>query len=453
MSGHDKVVWSQGLFLQPHHFQQQILSIEHLVDARISAAHPHAWGFSELVLDEEKLEKGLVALRRARGVLPDGTPFSVPDHDMQPVPIEVSADAKGELICLAAPVQRSKATVFDIGLDSTAGETSRYCLGEVELRDQTNAIDEPQTVQVGRLRLRLMRERDLDGAWTRLGVARVIELGTAKGPGGATSARPVLDRGYIPPQTRIDATDHLASIATLLHGRIRQFGRQLAQRMGDVSHGVSEIADFLLLMVLNRHEPLFRQIAAGPQAHPAALHHLCLQLVGELSSFDVPARTPLEFPDYRHDNLQLTFMALIEQLRVQLSAVPVPRASLIELTDRQHGFRTASVRDQELLRTATFVLAVQAQMPAEPLRQRFLSSTKVAPIDRIQELVKLALPGIGLVSQATAPPQLPFHAGHHYFMIQREGDLWKQLEHTGNLALHVGADFPGLELQLWAIRP
>ena len=36
--------------------------------------------------------------------------------------------------------------------------------------------------------------------------------------------------------------------------------------------------------------------------------------------------------------------------------------------------------------------------------------------------------------------------------IDRQGELWKQLERSGNLALHVAGDFPGLELELWALR-
>ena len=52
----------------------------------------------------------------------------------------------------------------------------------------------------------------------------------------------------------------------------------------------------------------------------------------------------------------------------------------------------------------------------------------------------------------TAPRQLPFHAGFHYFELDRGGDLWKQIERSGSLALHVAGDFPGLELELWAIR-
>ncbi len=64
----------------------------------------------------------------------------------------------------------------------------------------------------------------------------------------------------------------------------------------------------------------------------------------------------------------------------------------------------------------------------------------------------LALPGIALQALPVAPRQLPFHAGHFYFELDRGGELWKQLEKTGNLAMHIAGDFPSLELELWAIR-
>jgi type VI secretion system protein ImpJ len=82
-----------------------------------------------------------------------------------------------------------------------------------------------------------------------------------------------------------------------------------------------------------------------------------------------------------------------------------------------------------------------------------LAQCKVGPVERIRELVSLALPGIALRNLPVAPRQLPFHAGHHYFEIERGGELWKQFERTGNLALHVSGDFPGLQFELWAIRP
>ena len=102
--------------------------------------------------------------------------------------------------------------------------------------------------------------------------------------------------------------------------------------------------------------------------------------------------------------------------------------------------------------SASFVIAVNAQVSAEQLRQRFPAQSKLGPVDRIRDLVNLQLPGIGLRALPVAPRQLPFHAGFHYFELDRGGELWKQLERSGSLALHVAGDFPGLELELWAIR-
>ena len=31
-------------------------------------------------------------------------------------------------------------------------------------------------------------------------------------------------------------------------------------------------------------------------------------------------------------------------------------------------------------------------------------------------------------------------------------EFWKELQNSGGFAFHVGGDFPGLELELWAIR-
>jgi len=110
------------------------------------------------------------------------------------------------------------------------------------------------------------------------------------------------------------------------------------------------------------------------------------------------------------------------------------------------------VADRTLLGEAAFVLAVSAQMPSEALRLRFPSQVKVGPVEKIRDLVNLQLPGVGLRALPVVPRQIPFHAGYNYFELDTGSDLWKQLHQSGGLAMHVGGDFPGLELEFWAIR-
>lgn len=446
MSAFDKVVWTQGMFLQPQHFQQETRHLEHLVQARTQAMQVHGWGFTDLQLDEGLLAQGRVGLLRARGVLPDGSPFSMPDLVPLPAALDVPVDLKDEVIFLAAPLQRSEVTEFDFGGDAAQGLT-RYEVVDQSLRDLTDAGEDPVPVQTGRLRFRLVRRRDLTDAESGLGVLRVLER--------RPDRQLLPERGYIAPQLRIDASRQLSDQVNQLVAAMDTYAQALAARMGDARQGVSEVADFLMLMALNRHQPVLREYGLGPHVHPQSLHLACLMLAGELSSFGSESglRTPQAFAAYRHDDLAGTFAALLQFIFSQLAQVPVPRATIVELTDRQHGFRTAVVRDAELLRSAAFILAVHAQLPAEQLCQRFLAQAKLGPVERIRDIVSLALPGIALRNLPVAPRQLPYHAGYHYFEADRSGELWKQFERSGNLALHVAGDFPGLDLQLWAIRP
>jgi type VI secretion system protein ImpJ len=321
---------------------------------------------------------------------------------------------------------------------------SRYAVVEQTLRDQVNAADDPEPVQLGVVRLRLLRQREAGDAYARIGVARVMER--------RNDGQVVLDRGYVAPQTRIEASGQLSTTAALLHSLVQQRARTLAGALGQLGHGVSEVADFMMLQLLNRAAPLLHQFAAAPSVHPWPFYLACVQLAGEMATYAGAQRTPPDYPVYRHDDLQAAFAPVVKDLREMLSATILRHAEQIELVERSHGVRTAVVGDAELMRNAGFVLAVRAQLPADQLRQGFPAKSKLGPVDRIKDLVNLQLPGVVLRSLPVAPRQLPFHGGSHYFELERQGDLWKQIERSGSLVLHVAGDFPGLELVLWAIR-
>ncbi|MCV5233200.1 type VI secretion system baseplate subunit TssK, partial [Escherichia coli] len=61
-----KVVWAEGMFLRPQHFQQQERHLDFLIQGRSLSAQPFYWGFSELTLDTQMLALGKVALISAQ---------------------------------------------------------------------------------------------------------------------------------------------------------------------------------------------------------------------------------------------------------------------------------------------------------------------------------------------------------------------------------------------------
>jgi type VI secretion system protein ImpJ len=84
MSQNRRVVWSEGMLLAPQHFQQWDRYVHHLVRERFRGVRAFDWGFLQLEVDQEALRNGRIALAAAKGVMPDGTPFAMPDDDALP---------------------------------------------------------------------------------------------------------------------------------------------------------------------------------------------------------------------------------------------------------------------------------------------------------------------------------------------------------------------------------
>src|SRR5439155_14733272 len=124
----------------------------------------------------------------------------------------------------------------------------------------------------------------------------------------------------------------------------------------------------------------------------------------------------------------------------------------INLEMRQYGVRVATIPDPDLLRSARFVLGAKAQMQPERLQASLPQLMKIGPVEKIRDLVNLNLPGLVLRGLPVHPRQIPYNAGFLYFELERGGELWKLTEQSGMLALHVQGQFPGLELELWAVR-
>ncbi|MDB5817727.1 MAG: type secretion system-associated protein [Rhizobacter sp.] len=444
MTWNNKVVWTEGMFLQPQHFQQNDRHVAQQIEARLAHTAPYGWGFASLTLDDAALAQGQIALLGAHGTLPDGVSFRIPSYDAAPAALSVPPDARGELVVLAAALARPGVAESDAEGESGA-TPHRYRVSEIDVGDTNTAGSRDAPLQIGRLNLRLVLARDAGEGYTALGVARIVER--------RADNRVVLDTQYIAPTLHAGAQPILDGYLREIHGLLHQRGSALAARLGQTGRGgVGEVADFLLLQAVNRSEPLFAHLQKLSVLHPERLYAECLGLAGELSTFRDPRR-PIAFPPYVHDDGAPCFRAVIGDLRQSLSMVLEQTAIPIELQDRKYGVRVALIPDIDLQRNASFVLAVSSQLPGDALRSRFPTQVKIGTVERIRDLVNLQLPGVVLRPLPVAPRQIPFHAGCSYFELETRGnDMWKQLESSGGLALHIAGEFPGLELEFWAIR-
>jgi type VI secretion system protein ImpJ len=443
VSVYNKVVWSEGLFLRPQHFQQQDRYFERYVETRCQALVPHSWGFTELEVERDLLSIGKFGLRRAAGVFPDGTPVRMPDDDPLPAPIDIGAQVRDQVLYLAVPLRRAGAA--DVDRASGADGLARHDIRELETRDATSASGDAALLEVGALRSRFLLANEVTQAYACVPLAQVVESRTDK--------HVVLDDTFIPTVLDVRAARRLSTFMGELLGLLHQRGDALGGRVAATGRGSSaEIADFLMLQAINRYEPLLAHCVDSGVLHPEDLFRICVTAAGELSTFTSSSKRPPKLEGYRHDQLRESFEPVIAALRAALSAVLEQSAIPIPIESKKFGISVATVPDRSLYAKAVFILAARADVPAEDLRRRFPNQLKIGPVEKIRDLVNLQLPGVPVHAVPVAPRQIPYHAGFVYFELDQSHELWAQLTNSGGVAMHVAGEFPGLSMEFWAIR-
>jgi len=289
-----RVLWHEGMFLAPNHFQQ---AERHQRDrlARLGRfIRPHLSGLASLEIDREALSSEHFGVIAATGVLPDGSVVALPEADALPPArsfAERFASRTQRLgVFLAAPALRP-------GQDACAEPAAatpapvRWRRRSALIRDEVVGGGERE-IQVAVQDLRLVFDgEDLTG----LVHLRIAEL--VRGPSGA----PALADDFVPPLIAIGASPvllrrlrRLSDICCARAGVLAQGRRQRTQGM--VEFSLSESANYALLHSLNSAIPGLLHHLAQPHAHPETLYLDLARLAGALHTFasdghakDVPA--------------------------------------------------------------------------------------------------------------------------------------------------------------------
>lgn len=444
MARNNKVIWSEGLFLRPQHMQQQERYLERYVELRAGEMQPYGWGFQELELESDLLAVGKLGIKRARGVFPDGTPFDMPGDDPLPPPLDIAADWRDQTVFLTIPLRSP--TQPDSGRPEAPSEQLfRFRVRETEVRDASGSVDGLTPLEVGGMASRLLPQSQPMEGLTRIPLARIVEC--------RADRRVMLDEAFIPSAKSCQGGARLVTFLTELLGLLHQRGEALASRVALTDRGgAAEIADFLLLQVVNRWQPLVAHLSQAPVIHPEVFYRMLVAMAGELATFTAPGKRAPQFPPYRHEALRESFDPVILALRNSLSAVMEQTATPIPIQQRRYGVWVAVVADRTLLDTAVFVLAAKADMKSEELRRQLPAQSKIGSVEKIRDLVNLQLPGITVNPMPVAPRQIPYNAGYLYFEFDKHSAMWGELKTSGGIAFHFGNEFSGLDLQLWAIR-
>lgn len=444
MSWYSKVTWSQGMFVQPQHFQQNTRYLENFVLSRNNGQIPYDWGISHLKLDTELLAQGKVAIEQCSGRFDDGTPFEVLQAVDAPGVLDVP-ELQNTLVYLILPLRR--AGMPEVDIEGTSEGLTRYCATEENIQDNIESSHHDAPIQIADLNLRLALETENLGDYTKIALCRIVE----RQPDGKI----VLDETYVPPclscrsVPRING--YIEELQKLMFHRAEFLSGQISEGARGASN-TSEISDFLLLQTINRYEPLLMHLSLAKNIHPETLYRLFLQIAGELTTFTKKNRRPSSYPAYQHDNLHDTFIPILQELRLSLGVVIQKSSQQLEMQKKNFGIYVSPVSEKSMIQDSYFIVAAKATMNDNELRQNFPKQVKAGPVEQIRELVNLQLPGIGIRALSTAPRQIPYRRGYAYFELEKDSDLWKHMETSNGFAFHVGGEFPNLELEFWAVK-
>jgi type VI secretion system protein ImpJ len=441
MGWNNKVTWNEGLLLQPQHFQQQERFLESQVQQLTVNTRMFHWGFTRLVVNQDQLAVGKLVIEQASGVLPDGTPFTCPDVEPLPASIDIPENAHASRIYLAAMIRRNGAAEIPCGTGAT--DRTRYRMAEETINDVVTDPKNTVSIQQSTLHLELLRDDQPRADYSCLGVVEIRER--------HADGRVSVDDEFIPPLLDVQVSTRLNSLVQSTGKQLDHRANLLAQRLVGTPNSGAGVAELLQLWQLNRVDPLIRHFSSIPNLHPESLYRVLVSLAGELSSFNAYDRRPETFPPYRHDELNETFAPVFRSLTTSLNTIIDQPAQAIPLEPFKFGISKAQTVEPALLEGADFYLLVKADMPLEELRTRFVAQSKVGSAENIRDMVIAAIPGIELVLQPVKPNGVT--PGYQlYFRLDDQSSWWPDADQPHSFAIHVGADFPGLDIELWAIR-
>ena len=443
MTAEARVAWREGLFLRQQHLQQQDRHTDRLIGARVDAGQSFAWGVTELKLNAGLAALGTFAVERLVGVMPDGTPFAIPDTLPPPPAIELPADTRDAVIFLTLPAYQPGAVEFRMKTEAGA-DAARFLVDEIEVADAFAEERTREAIEIARPNLRFGVTREQTYGRVTLGLARVREMTT----GGV-----VFDDRYIPPALAIRSNLRLSGWLADIIGRMGQRIDELAIRAVQNTEGGSEsFATFLLLQALNRYQQQLQHVRALPVVHPERFYEMLLGVAGDLATLTREDRRPPALPSYDHVKLQTVFEPVVEAIQTALSAVYDRAAIQLPLQRAGPGAYTSHITDPALYQTGYFYLAVSARMPLDDLRARFPSVAKIGTVQNMRQIVDSALSGVPLQHSPTPPPQIRALPGFVYFELDRSVADWAEFAKSPALGLHVAGDWPELRLELWCVK-
>lgn len=441
-----RVVWSEGMYLSPHHFQTQSRYFEDSMAFLAASLWREPWGLLHLELDAKAMRNGTAALLYASGIFPDGTPFEIPGSDPAPALrnlLDVFPSTDAELpLYLTIPTRRDSG--FDCDLGPSPNGSRLSAIPRV-FRDETNGIDERE-IDLGRKNIRLATEAELTAEVLSLPIARVLRDGRGQ---------LVCAEDFIPPCMMLSASEPLMLLLRRLLDAVTEKSATIARsarRHGrfEAGTGALDVANYWFLHALHSTIPPLQHLTTTRHAHPEAVFVELSRLAGALCTFAVDS-DPRQLPVYDHRNPGPAFRALDAHIRRHLEIVVPSNAINLTFSAVEPYMHAAPVVDERCLRRARWVLGIRSSIGESDLLRLTPKLVKICSSKFVPELVRRALPGMQLTHLPVPPSAIRAEADMQYFSVEITGPCWEHILQTRSVGIYIPGEISNPEFELTVI--
>jgi type VI secretion system protein ImpJ len=443
-----KPIWSEGVLVSQHHFQQQDRYHERLLSERLRSALHFEWGITEIEIDVSALLAQQFRLSRFAATWPDGThvrcgsgtPVAPPEARGFETAFAASDRILPVFVGLPAALDDGNLALTDLA------ECRRYVPAVRSVVDENDPSRESE-IEWARPNLRVFFGREDRRGHDTMKVAELVRDGAGKA---------FVRDTYVPPVSSLAAAPFLMTglqrVLTAALARQRDLlGQRNRHQNGALSFHASDAQRFWLLYTLGRAVPELSHLLDVGKAHPEELYVALAALAGTLATFadgDEPTALP------RFDFLAQgdVFEALFARVLALLSVEVRPLYRQVELERRSDGMRLGKLGVD--VANELFV-AVRADVPEELLRERVPRLLKMSDWSQIYDLVKQSRAGVRVEPEWNPSAALPLRAGTYFFRVHREGPAWKAIEKSATVALFLPPEreWGSAVVSLYAIEP
>jgi type VI secretion system protein ImpJ len=433
------------MYLGPHHFQVQSRYFEDSLQFAASSLWFAAYGLAGVELDADALQNGTISLLHARGILPDGLPFNMPEGEPLPAVHAIGEHfpptRDGITVMLGIPPRKPDG--LNCALADGAANGTRYLAESRVLHDENTGADE-RPVRLGRKNLRLLFDTEPASDLVTLPIARIVRDG---------KGHFALDCNFVPPVLQISASERLMLLVQrlieILDDKSASIARQGAAS-GLAEFSTREIANFWLLHAVNSALSPLRHLLVAKRGHPEELFLELSRLAGALCTFALD-KHPRDLPLYDHDSLSECFETLDRHIRAHLETIVPTNCISIPLKAAGDYFYEGEVADQRCLGRSRWVFAIRSKIGEAELMARTPQLVKICTPPFVRELVRRALPGMALTHLPVPPPAISARVETQYFGISRTGPCWDHMVQTRRAGVYVPGEFPNPEVEILVV--